>query len=52
MHKNPNKAIGRGVLENTRNVIANKERLSDYIEDQFLGYFGMFYEVQLCVVLF
>jgi len=33
MHKNPNKTTGGGALESTRNaIIANGERLSDYIE--------------------
>ncbi|KAH1214904.1 hypothetical protein GmHk_13G036168 [Glycine max] len=33
MHKNPNRAIGGGVLQSTREAtIANRERLSDYIE--------------------
>ena len=33
MHKNPNRAIGGGALESTKNAtIANRERLSDYIK--------------------
>ena len=32
-HKNPNRVIRVGALKNTRNaIIANGERLSDYIE--------------------
>ena len=33
MHKKPNRAIGGGALESTRDAtITNGERLSDYIE--------------------